>query len=387
MKGGIFLLQGNKLVGLNETQYEVESLLQELLANYPDLLVGSQVDPISPRRWLHVARESGIPGEEGGSGRWSLDHLFLDQDGVPTLVEVKRSTDTRIRREVVGQMLDYAANSVVYWPAITIRTQFERTCELTGTDPNQALVDFLGEGSEPEEFWQSTDLNLHAGRIRMIFVADVIPLELQRIVEFLNGQMNPAQILAIEVPQYRSEDGLAAFAPRVVGQTAAAQQSKNSGPRHSGVSDRESFLADVGARTTSESLKVMETLINWAEERNLQIEYKEGVRHGGANFLTRNHLQEFVPIAGLWSGNDVPVHVKVSSLDKFAPWVTNGRKASIVMAAEQLPDFRRTPKGIDPIVTCDRIAAANATSQLIDVLQTILDTVTEDSSQDSASLS
>ena len=28
----------------------------------------------------------------------------------PTLVEVKRSSDTRIRREVVGQMLDYAAN-------------------------------------------------------------------------------------------------------------------------------------------------------------------------------------------------------------------------------------------------------------------------------------
>ncbi|MGI8964147.1 MAG: hypothetical protein ACR2GI_06550, partial [Thermomicrobiales bacterium] len=137
MKGGIFLLQGNKLVGLNETQYEVESLLQELLANYPDLLVGSQVDPVSPRRWLHVASESGIPGEEGGSGRWSLDHLFLDQDGVPTLVEVKRSTDTRIRREVVGQMLDYAANAVVYWPAIAIRTQFERNCERKGTDPDQ----------------------------------------------------------------------------------------------------------------------------------------------------------------------------------------------------------------------------------------------------------
>jgi hypothetical protein len=31
-------------------------------------------------------------------------------------VEVKRSTDTRLRREVVGQMLDYAANAVVYSP-------------------------------------------------------------------------------------------------------------------------------------------------------------------------------------------------------------------------------------------------------------------------------
>jgi hypothetical protein len=26
------------------------------------------------------------------AGRWSLDHLFLDQDAIPTLVEVKRGT-------------------------------------------------------------------------------------------------------------------------------------------------------------------------------------------------------------------------------------------------------------------------------------------------------
>ncbi len=31
------------------------------------------------------------------------------------MVRVKRR-DTRIRREVVGQMLEYAANAVTYWP-------------------------------------------------------------------------------------------------------------------------------------------------------------------------------------------------------------------------------------------------------------------------------
>ncbi len=56
-----------------------------------------------------------MPSEEGGAGRWAIDHLFLDQDGIPTIVEVKRSTDTRIRREVVGQMLDSAANAVGRW--------------------------------------------------------------------------------------------------------------------------------------------------------------------------------------------------------------------------------------------------------------------------------
>src|SRR5262249_47674536 len=35
----------------------------------------------------------GVPSEEEGGGRWALDHLFLDQDAVPTLVEVKRGGD------------------------------------------------------------------------------------------------------------------------------------------------------------------------------------------------------------------------------------------------------------------------------------------------------
>jgi hypothetical protein len=46
--------------------------------------------------------------------------LIIDQHAIPTLVEVKRSTDTRIRREVVSQMLDYAANADNYDQAITL---------------------------------------------------------------------------------------------------------------------------------------------------------------------------------------------------------------------------------------------------------------------------
>jgi len=85
-----------------------------LLARFPALLAGDQMNSASPRRFLLIDREQPIASEPGGPERWSLDHLFLDQDGMPTLVEVKRSTDTRIRREVVGQMFDYAANAILH---------------------------------------------------------------------------------------------------------------------------------------------------------------------------------------------------------------------------------------------------------------------------------
>ena len=109
----IYLKLGEKLIEMVEQPYKAEEVLQRLLADYPNLLAGDQDDE-PRRRWLLVERELGIAGEEDGSDRWSLDHLFLDQDGVPTLVEVKRSSDTRLR-EVVGQLLDYAANASAFW--------------------------------------------------------------------------------------------------------------------------------------------------------------------------------------------------------------------------------------------------------------------------------
>src|SRR5262245_48061186 len=130
---------------MNETAYEAEEVLQTLLAEYPDLLAGDQMRPPSPRRWLLVERESGIEDAVGGLARWSLDHLFLDQDAIPTLVEVKRSSDTRIRREVVGQMLDYAANVVAHWPPGELRRRFS---ERVGDKAAVAALQVLLENGE-----------------------------------------------------------------------------------------------------------------------------------------------------------------------------------------------------------------------------------------------
>jgi hypothetical protein len=57
----------------------------------------------------------------------------------------------------------------------------------------------------------------------MVFLSDSIPSELRRVVEFLNEQMDPAEVLAIEVKQYVGK-GLKTLVPRVVGQTEAARK-------------------------------------------------------------------------------------------------------------------------------------------------------------------
>jgi hypothetical protein len=257
MGGGVFLIQEDgKLVEMREQPYDSEALLQELLAKYPNLLAGDQMDGTEARRWLLVSREMAIPGEEDGGGRWTLDHLFLDQDAIPTLVEVKRGSDTRIRREVVGQMLDYAANAVLNWPVETIRAKFEKTCELQGLDPSNELARLLGDEGDGESFWQNTKTNLQAGRVRLVFVADEIPSELRRVVEFLNEQMDPAEVLAVEVKQYIGQGRMKTLVPRLIGQTIRGGTARK--PSSKAPAEVDKF----GLRVGSEVSKALSVLTN-----------------------------------------------------------------------------------------------------------------------------
>lgn len=268
MAGKIYVLQGDaELKALEERPYVTEDLLQELLGRYPDLLAGDQLGGGEPRRWLLVSRETPVPDQEDGAGRWSLDHLFLDQDAVPTLVEVKRSSDTRIRREVVGQMLDYAANAVVYWPVETIRAKFEAACVARKGDPAGLIAELLqaepGDQEAVEVFWGRVKTNLQAGKIRMVFVADEIPPELRRIIEFLNGQMDPAEVLGVEVRQFVGE-GIKTLVPKLIGQTEAAHRAKSSGGVSGKQWDEASFIKEMETRHGPEAARVAKVVLEWS---------------------------------------------------------------------------------------------------------------------------
>jgi hypothetical protein len=278
MSGGIYLIQANgTLVEMKEQAYETEDFFQNILAEHPNLLAGDLIDNQQPRRWLFISREVPVPAQADGVGQWALDHLFIDQDGVPTLVEVKRSTDTRIRREVVGQMLDYAANAVAYWPVEVIRSRFEQTCVGRGLESERVLRDFLVTSPDIEVFWQTVKTNLQAGHIRMLFVADQIPSELRRIVEFLNQQMDPAEVLAIELRQYASQ-GLRTLVPRVFGRTVEAERRKTPGPRGEAWTE-ERFFEALKAKGAVEA-EIGRKIYDWSVKNTSRIWWGHGLQFG-----------------------------------------------------------------------------------------------------------
>ncbi|HUV94467.1 MAG TPA: hypothetical protein VMX14_06505 [Anaerolineae bacterium] len=342
MTGGVFLIQDDdQLVEMTEQPYGSEDRLQELLAKYPNLLAGGQINPADPRRWLLVSREVGIPGEGYGSDRWAIDHLFLDQDAIPTLVEVKRSTNPQIRREVVGQMLDYAANGMAYWRMDALRASFEANCEKEGLDPEAKIAALLeGGDTDPEAFWQDVGENLRAGRLRMIFVADEIPAELQRIVEFLNEQMDPAEVLAIEIKQYGA-DNLRTLVPRVIGQSAKPT------PSPSRKWDEASILEELRQRERgADEERIAKKILEWIGEQKLHLYLGRGRAYGALGPLLP-HKGVDHRLFYVWTYGRVDVQLGWMASHDESPFHPEDKRRELLRKLNEIPGVVLSEDRID----------------------------------------
>ena len=95
----------------------------------------------------------------------------------------------------------------------------------------------------------------------MVFVADEIPAELRRVVEFPNEQMDSAEVLAIEIKQYVGE-GMRTLVPRVIGQKEGPGPSP---PRRRETITKQEFLSSFDADHSPEEQKVVCRRINWGD--------------------------------------------------------------------------------------------------------------------------
>ncbi len=247
---------------LEEERFSSEDDLQALIAQYPELLDGEQIRPGDPRRWILITREKGIAETPDSGARWALDHLVVDQDAVPTLVEVKRGSNSELRRTIVGQMLDYAAHASETWTVDELRQTFEESAKNHGLDPDEEIRRLLQADGErnADVFWDSVATNLAARRLRLLFVADEIPDPLERVVEFLNAQMPNIEVLAVEIKQFRGGSSQT-LVPRVLGRIAASSAPGAAAPRRR--LTLETFLEEF---TSEEGRKVVNRLLDVTQE-------------------------------------------------------------------------------------------------------------------------
>jgi hypothetical protein len=268
-----------------------EKELQLLLEKNLDILPGDQINPDDPRRWLLVKREMPVPDPNTGAPRWSIDFFLVDQDGIPTFVECKRFADTRSRREVVGQVLEYAANGHYYWTSDIMRTYAEHTCEQRNLTLDKALEALRPDEEESaDQFFERVQQNLREGQVRLVFFLEDSPFELRSVVDFLNKQMERSEVLLVEARQY-SSDNLRIVVPTLFGYTEQARlvkkiiSIKDPSPRRKW--DKITFLDDAKSRLNNEEVKALEELFDQCVSSGFEIGWGTGAITGSFSVYER----------------------------------------------------------------------------------------------------
>jgi len=251
---------------LSSLDYGDEDELQELLDKGSAELV--PVDPAVGDVHVVFAREVAT-----GSG--PIDLVGVGSSGSITIMECKLAKNHQIKREVVGQVLDYAA---ALWE--TDPTGFaEAFAQKAGSDPFEALRGRFSTDGKPwdEEACRSeVARRLREGDFRLLIAVDSIDSELRRIIKFVNTRGSGAshlQLVALAFPRF-AEGTTHVIVPETYGDEIA--------PVAPTAERREWTESDVLEyfRGRGDILKIATDFREWAESRNYPIVFTGDRRSG-----------------------------------------------------------------------------------------------------------
>ena len=257
MSNKLYIIKDSEAVKMEEQKYELEKDLQEIIEKNPQLLIREWGGTEDHKLYL-VKREQIVWIPEDGGNSFSLDHLLVDDESVPTLVEVKRSTDTRSRRLVVAQMLDYACR-IALQDINDLREEFRENNKVDEDADLQQIYD-------NDAFWEQLETNLKAEHFRMVFVADEIPDTLRVLIEFLDRSMSNIEVYGVEIRRYAAGDENL-LSSNVIGNSLLDTRKAVQLGTHSSRSwTIDEFLACMKERGLSDQIPVIKDLRAFGEE-------------------------------------------------------------------------------------------------------------------------
>jgi hypothetical protein len=197
-----------------------EATLRDTIADHPSMLPVHDLDP-SYGRLITVTKELSIPGVG------FVDILLMDEHGRLVVVECKLWRNPQARREVVGQILDYA-REISRFGYEDLQRQVSIATKRQG-NVLHALAREAGGRLSEADFVDRVTRDLTAGRFLLLVVGDGIAEGTRRIGEYLRDQPGLAFAFGlIEMAEYRvpSTDGAdhVIMQPRVLAQTAVIER-------------------------------------------------------------------------------------------------------------------------------------------------------------------
>ncbi len=169
-------------VPLTEKLFQ-EDWLQNLIFKNPQILPIDNLE-IGFTPLIPLGRE--IPTSVG-----YIDNLFISSDGYITIVETKLWRNPEAKREVVGQIIDYAKD-LTNWTF----NKLNSAIKLNNVE-NKGIIEAIKDLEELEEEYESKlidniERNLKRGRFLLLIVGDGIRESVEDMVDYLS---NSAQML------------------------------------------------------------------------------------------------------------------------------------------------------------------------------------------------
>lgn len=183
MSGVLYRKTGGAWTSPTESGYVSEDHLQALIDEFPELLPG-----VSPESY--VCREFST-----GIGR--LDNLIINsKDGSLTLVECKLAKNPEVRREILGQIIDYAAS--------LSRMEFE---EFHKRWKDRGGVDLTAIETDKGPLSLAVTSNLETARFTLLLAVDAINEPLKQMVIYFNRKTDATtRVALIELARHSTGD-------------------------------------------------------------------------------------------------------------------------------------------------------------------------------------
>lgn len=202
-------------ISLNKATFN-EKWLQSALEETPSILPTAEIAPIFAPL-VCIAREVRLKTDDNNSGR--IDNLYISKHGHLVIVETKLWNNPEARREVVGQILDYA-KEVKDWDYDKLNAIY-RDYHKTKQSLFDAMVAGGHQAPESEaDFIDTVNQNIRNAQFLLMIVGDGIRSGVEKIAEYMNANPDMHHRLALcELEVYDLGDGRRLIVPQLTTKT------------------------------------------------------------------------------------------------------------------------------------------------------------------------
>jgi hypothetical protein len=243
-----------------------EKTLQELLADYPELIPAARINPGDPPKFVVVRREANVTAGY-------MDILLLDQNAVPTIIETKLGDNPEMRRKVIAQGLEYLAHLQTEWDEERFLNEATNYWE----NKEESFEDHVLNKWEKEmdtNYLEHLQANIDSANMRLIIAGDKIPSELKRLIEFMNST-SQFEVLGLEVSLFSEDDNPENkyLIPELLGSSEQAREKRSS---TRGKWSEEKYFEVLKENNDIKTVEIISDIYNWSKENSDRIWFGHG---------------------------------------------------------------------------------------------------------------